>query len=101
MDLGVVASRLLGFVHNSPIPVSADILAKASLSRLCSGRKAAARRLSRTQDPTKGQLNFFNNSFRPKTGHSECVYCVLRWVYVALRLGGRDAHAHVYGMHPN
>ena len=68
-DLGVVASRLRGFVHNSPIPASADILAKASLSRPCSGRKPAARRLSRTQDPTKGQLNFFNDSLRTKTGH--------------------------------
>ena len=68
-DLGVVASHLRGFVNNSPIPVSADILAKATLSRPCSGRKAAARRLSRTQDPTKGVFNFFNNSLRPKTGH--------------------------------
>ena len=68
-DLGVVASRLRGFVHNSPIPASADILAKASLSRPFSGQKAAARRLSRTQDPTKGQFNFFNDSLRPKTGH--------------------------------
>ena len=69
MDLGVVASRLRGFVSNSPIPASVDILAKASLSRPCSGRKAAARRLSRTQDPTKGQFIFFNDSVRPKTGH--------------------------------
>ena len=68
-DLGVVASRLRAFVHNSPIPASADILAKASLSRPCSGRKAAGRRLSRTQDRTKRQFNFFNDSLRPKTGH--------------------------------
>ena len=69
MDFGIVASRLRGFVHNSPIPASADILAKASLSRPCSGQKGAARRLSRTQDPTKGQFNFSNDSLRPKTGH--------------------------------
>ena len=33
-DLGVVASRLRGFVHNSPIPATADIIAKVSLSRV-------------------------------------------------------------------
>ena len=38
-DLDVVASRLRGFVHNSPILASADILAKASLSRPLSREK--------------------------------------------------------------
>ena len=68
-DLGVFALCLRGFVHNSPLPASADILAKASLSRPCSGQKAVARRVSRTQDPTKGQCNFFNDALRPMTGH--------------------------------
>ena len=50
-----------------------------------------ASRLSRTQDPTKGQFNFFETPFalRQVTGRQqvyenpcECVYCVLRWVCV-------------------
>ena len=73
-------------------------------------KRSSLERLSRTQDPTKGQFNFFTTPFalRQITGclqvyenWCQCVYCVLRLVYVALRLGGRDAHAHVFGMLPN
>ena len=32
------------------------------------GRKAAARRLSRTQDPTKGQFNFLTTPFALTSG---------------------------------
>ena len=67
-------------------------------------KRSSLERLSTTQDPTKGQFNFFTTPFalRQVTGRQqvyenpcECVYCVLRWVCVALRLGGRYAHAHV------
>ena len=67
-------------------------------------KRSSLGRLSRTQDPTKGQFNFFTTPFalRQVTGRQqvyenpcECVYCVLRRVCVALRLGGGDAHAHV------
>ena len=69
MDLGVVASRLRGFVHNSPIPASADILPKASLSRPFSGpKRSSLERLSRTQDPTKGQLNILTTPFALRSG---------------------------------
>ena len=72
--------------------------------------RSSLERLSRNQDPTKGQLNLFTTpvALRQVTGRlqvyenpCECVCCVLRWVYVAQRLGGRDAHAHVFfGMLP-
>ena len=67
-------------------------------------KRSGLEELSRTQDPTKGQFNFLTTPFalRQVTGRQQvyenpckCVYCVLRWVCVALRLGGRDAHAHV------
>ena len=32
-------------------------------------KRSSLERLSRTQDPTKGQFNFFYQSLRPKTGH--------------------------------
>ena len=54
-------------------------------------KRSSLETLSRTQDPTKGQLNFFETPFalRQVTGCQqvyenpcECVYCVLRWVCV-------------------
>ena len=72
-------------------------------------KRSSLERLSRTQDTTKGQFNFFATPFalRQVTGRlqvyenpCECVDCALRWVFVALRIGGRDAHAHVFGMLP-
>ena len=67
-------------------------------------KRSSLERLSRTQYPTKGQFYFFTTPFalRQVTGRQqvyenpcECVDFVLRWVCVALRLGGRDAHAHI------
>ena len=64
-------------------------------------KRSSLERLSRTQDPTKGQFNFFTTLFalRQVTGRQqvyenpcECVYGVLRWVCVALRLGGMHMH---------
>ena len=67
-------------------------------------KRSSLERLSRTQDPSKGQFNFFETPFalRQVTGRQqvyenpcECVYCVLRWVCVALRLGG-GMHMHMF-----
>ena len=51
-------------------------------------KRSSLETLNRTQDPTKGQFNFFETPFalRQVTGRQqiyenpcECVYCVLRW----------------------
>ena len=55
-DLGVVASRLRGFVHNSDIPASADILAKASLSRPFSGLKSSSQETEQNPRPHQGAI---------------------------------------------
>ena len=59
-------------------------------------KRSSLGRLSRTQDPTKGQFNFFTTLFalRQVIGRQQayenpcqCVYCVLRWVCVCGVLG--------------
>ena len=75
------------------------------------GPKSSSQETEQNPRPHQGAIQFFLTTpfaLRQVTGRQqvyenpcECVYCVLRWVYVALRLGGRDAHAHVYGMHPD
>ena len=49
-------------------------------------KRSSLERLSRTQDPTKGQINFSHESLRPKTGHRSpaglreplrvCIWCL-------------------------
>ena len=65
-DLGVLASRLRGFVHNSPIPASADILAIASLSRPLSGPKSSSQETEQNPRPHQGAIKFLDDSLRPK-----------------------------------
>ena len=56
MDLGVVASRLRGFVPHPSIPLFYRYPRKASLRRLLFGPKSSSRRLNQNQDPSKGQF---------------------------------------------
>ena len=55
-SLGVVASRLRGFVPHPLIPLLYRHPRKASLSRPLSGPKSSSRRLNQNQDPSKGQF---------------------------------------------
>ena len=68
------------------------------------GPKSSRQETEQNPRPHQGAIYFFLTPFalRQVTGRQqvyenpcECVYCVLRWVCVALRLGGKDAHAHV------
>ena len=53
-DLGVVASRLRGFVPHHSIPLLYRYPRKVSLSRPLFGPKSSSRRLNQNQDPSKG-----------------------------------------------
>ena len=66
MDLGVVASRLRGFVHNSLIPASADILANASPSWPLSGPKSSSQETEQNPRPHQGAIEFLDDPLRPK-----------------------------------
>ena len=65
-DLGVVASRLRGFVHNLFIPASADILMKASLSRTLSGQKSSSQETEQNPRPHQGAIQFPDDSLHSK-----------------------------------
>ena len=56
MCLGVVASRLRGFVPDPSILLLYRYPRKASLSRPLFGPKSSSRRLNQNQDPSKGQF---------------------------------------------
>ena len=102
-DLGVVASRLRGFVPHPPIPLLYRPPRKASLSRPLFWPKSSSRRLNQKQDPSEGQILIKSAHPRPstRTGVSnrfhetrvERPMRVWRWVVLRCSLeGGMHMH---------
>ena len=108
-DFGVVASFLRGFVHNSPIPASADTHAQPRGVGRVRAETQVPGETEQNQDPTKGQINFFFDSLRPKTGHRSpaglrepmrvCIMCLAFGLCRRCVLEG-GMQMHMFGMLP-
>ena len=72
-DFGVVASFLRGFVHNSPIPASADTHAQPRPVGRVRAETQVPGETEQNQDPTKRQINFFSTPYalRQVTGRQQ------------------------------